>query len=118
MPTMRNDRTYTARRDALKRKSKAIDAPCHLCLGERGPIRYESTDPRDPFRFTADHVDAVAATGGASLKHGRLMPSHATCNSSRGAKTVDAWRDQRRARTGSTADIEIIDNTATITWVT
>lgn len=90
MATRRNQHHYIARRDALKRRSIALDMPCHLC-GE--PI--DATLPyTDPMSWTADHLDAVAA-GGAIL--GRLMPAHRIrrCNSSRGKKTVEEYLDSK-----------------------
>lgn len=95
MATRRNDHEYTKRRDALKRKAKASNSPCHLCKGAKGPILYEE-DYRHPLSFTADHVDAVG-NGGRML--GLLMPAHRTCNSSRGKKQLEEFLDaQARKR--------------------
>lgn len=94
MATRRNDHEYTKRRDALKRRAKANNSPCHLCKGSKGPILYDA-DYRDPLSFTADHVDAVAA-GGKML--GVLMPAHRTCNSSRGNKTIEEYLGAQEAK--------------------
>ena len=69
MATSRDDRSYRARRDALKRIAMRKNLPCHLC-GD--PIDYTATYT-DRRAFTADHIDAIAA-GGSML--GALRPAH------------------------------------------
>lgn len=81
MATLRNDRGYTARRDALKRKSRKTNAPCHLC----GKAIDYGLPYKHAMSFTADHVDAVG-TGGHML--GELRPAHRSCNSRRGKKPL------------------------------
>jgi hypothetical protein len=94
MPSRRNDHSYVKRRDALKRKARAGNWPCHLCRGDKGPILYDE-DYRHPLSFTADHIDAVAA-GGRML--GQLAPAHRSCNSKRQAKPLDEYLEQQETR--------------------
>lgn len=81
MATYRNDRAYTAKRDALKRQSKRTNAPCHLC-GK--PIDY-ALNYKHAMSFTADHIEAVGAGGSMT---GALAPAHRACNSRRGKKSL------------------------------
>ena len=69
MATSRDDRSYRARRDALKRIATRKNLPCHLC-GDTIDYAAPYTDRR---AFTADHIDAIAA-GGSML--GALRPAH------------------------------------------
>ena len=87
MVTARNDHTYVKRRDALRRRAYKADAPCHLC---GRPIDWDA-HYLDPWAFTADHEDAVAAGGSM---HGKLLPAHRRCNSSRGKRTIDEYVDR------------------------
>lgn len=79
--TGRDDRTYRAKRDALRRQAKRNNTPCHLC-GK--PIDF-TLDWKHPMAFTADHLEAIAA-GGRML--GDLAPAHRSCNSRRGKKPL------------------------------
>lgn len=85
MPTRRNDREYTRRRDALKRMARRDDLPCWLC---GNAIDFE-LDYKHPMSFTADHVEAVAAGGSMT---GPLKPAHRACNSRRQAQPVRQMR--------------------------
>jgi len=72
-----NDRAYTARRDALRRRVAAEDLPCWIC-GQPIDIALPWQDAQ---AFTADHVTPIA-NGGHLL--GELRPAHRGCNSHRG----------------------------------
>lgn len=80
--TRRNDRSYVAKRDALKRQARKTGAPCHLC-GK--PFDFD-LDWRSPMAFTADHIEAVGAGGSMT---GALKPAHRSCNSRRGMKPLN-----------------------------
>jgi hypothetical protein len=72
--TYRNDRTYVAKREALKRQCRRTGAPCHLCGKPFDWEREGTTDWwKNPMSFTADHTQAIAA-GGSML--GELRPAH------------------------------------------
>lgn len=80
MATMRNDHSYTKKRDALKRQCKRNNSSCALC---GNPIDY-TLPYTHSMSFTADHIEAIA-NGGKML--GQLQPAHRSCNSRKGAKT-------------------------------
>lgn len=82
MATPRWDRAYRAKRDALRRQSKARNAPCHLCGYS---IDYD-LDYKHPMSFTADHLVPVALGGSMT---GQLAPAHRSCNSRRGTQGLD-----------------------------
>lgn len=82
---------YRARRDALKRKSKAEGAKCYLCFGE---ILYEA-DRRHPQSFEADHVESLQS-GGKVL--GMLMPACKRCNGAKQGMSLEEFRAKRAAR--------------------
>ena len=88
MATYRNDRAYTAKRDALKRQSKKKNSPCHLC----GKAIDYTLDYKHPMSFTADHIEAVAAGGSMT---GALKPAHRACNSRRGKKPLTELTTRR-----------------------
>lgn len=81
-PLPRNDHEYTKRRDALKRRARRLDLPCHLC---GNPFDW-SLNWKHPMAFTADHVDPVG-TGGSMT--GELRPAHRSCNSRRQTKPLE-----------------------------
>lgn len=72
-----SDRGYRLRQAALKRQSRAADAPCALC---GAPIDY-SLPAGHPMSFTADHTKSLKS--GGSL-YGALRPAHHGCNARRG----------------------------------
>jgi hypothetical protein len=76
MPPSLNDRTYIAKRDALKRKTRTNDLPCWLC----GETNWDWDNWKAQLAFTADYVEP-RGNGGHLL--GELKPAHRSCNSSR-----------------------------------
>ena len=83
-----NDRRYVARREALRRKTKANGDPCCFC---KRAIDW-SVDWKHPDSFTAHHVEELN-NGGHLL--GELLPAHRGCNSrwgdgSRAPKVIEA----------------------------
>lgn len=84
-------RAYRAKRDALKRQSRAQGARCYLCFGE---IDYDA--PRtSPDSFEADHEESLHS-GGKLL--GKLMPSHKRCNGAKQGMTLEEFRAKQEAR--------------------
>jgi hypothetical protein len=81
MGTLRNDRAYIAKRDALKRQCIKTGAVCHLC---KKPFDF-SLDYKHPMAFTADHLDPVGLGGSMT---GPLKPAHRSCNSRRQMKPL------------------------------
>lgn len=88
MATSRDDHSYRARRDALKRIATRKNLPCHLC-GDTIDYTAPYTDRR---AFTADHIDAVANGGSMT---GPLKPAHRACNSRRGDKPLTEYLNAR-----------------------
>ena len=83
MESYRDVRACIAKRDALKRKAKRENLPCHLCGN-----RFNWTlDYRHKMAFTADHVHAVGAGGSMT---GELRPARRSCNSRRGKNALTA----------------------------
>ena len=82
MPSYRNDRSYVAKREALRRQCQRTGAPCHLC---HHPFDF-TLEWSHPMAFTADHITPVARGGSMT---GPLLPAHRSCNSRRGAKPLE-----------------------------
>lgn len=88
LTSRRNDGEYVKRRDALRRKARKHNLPCHLCGN-----RFDWTlDYRHPMAFTADHIDPVG-TGGSMT--GELAPAHRSCNSRRQTKPLTEVKKPR-----------------------
>lgn len=83
-------RGYRKKRAALK----ARRLPCHWCLG---PIDYMAP-VNHPDSFEADHLVALQHGGSDT---GELVPSHAHCNRSRGA------REQAARRSGPVEHVQV-----------
>ena len=88
----RNDRTYVAKREALKRQCKKRNTPCHLC---GSPFDFD-LEWKHPMAFTADHLEPVGDGGSMT---GALAPAHRSCNSRRGKKALGAIPKAEKPRT-------------------
>lgn len=83
----RDLRAYRNKAQTLKRKTKLLNLPCHLC-GKK----IDTTLPfLDPHAFTADHIIPLAK-GGHVL--GELKPAHRICNSKRQTKPINKTQQQ------------------------
>lgn len=51
----RSGRPWKRTRKAFRDQCAKINAPCHICNGKFGPIRYDMSD-RSKWGFNADHV--------------------------------------------------------------
>ncbi|MVU83469.1 HNH endonuclease [Nocardia sp. ET3-3] len=78
-------RRHRRNRERLKR----LREPCHLC---DEPIDYSIPYPH-PDSFEADHVKPVSKGG---YLFGELRASHKRCNTARGNRSVDEYRDSIR----------------------
>jgi hypothetical protein len=92
MPVYRNDRTYVAKRDALKRQARRNNTPCHLC-GK--PFDFD-LPWKHAMSFTADHLTPVGVGGSMT---GPLAPAHRSCNSRRGVKDLDGLTRVQKPKT-------------------
>jgi hypothetical protein len=82
----RQHRSWRNARETYKQRCAQANEPCHLC-GQ--PIDY-TLSGRDPWGFTADHIEPIA-TGGRLLPGDQgLRPAHLRCNSARGDGTKRA----------------------------
>lgn len=98
MPSNKRGRSnylYRSRAEALKRVGKRDQLPCHLCGGKLGPIDYDDKT-RGRLAFSADHVESVSKNGNEAK--GTLMPSHVTCNSSKGSMSLDDWFEKQKVK--------------------
>lgn len=83
----------------LRRKNrarfKAMGAPCGICHGRLGPIRYdEPSDAQHPLSFVIDEIRPVSkwkqfgyeSPEAAAADWSNLQAAHWICNSRKGAK--------------------------------
>lgn len=90
---------------SLRRKHRArlcaIGAPCGICGGRLGPIRYdEPSDARHPLSFVIDEIKPVSkwrsfgydSPEAAAQDWANLQAAHYVCNALKGNKTQDAVR--------------------------
>ena len=84
---------------ALRRKHRsrfrAMGAPCGICGGRLGPIRYdEPSDAMHPLSFVIDEIHPVSrwrefgyvSPEAAAQDWDNLQPAHRCCNAAKGAK--------------------------------
>ena len=74
---------------------RAMDAPCGICGGRLGPIRYDQpSDARHPLSFVIDEIRPVSkwrafgysSPEAAAQDWGNLQAAHRCCNAAKGAK--------------------------------
>lgn len=83
----------------LRRKQRArfraMDAPCGICGGRLGPIRYdEPSDADHPLSFVIDEIKPVSrwkqfgydSPEAAAQDPGNVQAAHRCCNAAKGAK--------------------------------
>lgn len=71
-----------------------MNAPCHICKGRLGPIKYETSAPNEPLGFVIDEIIPISKywLGGyespeeAALDFNNLAPAHRICNQMKGNK--------------------------------
>lgn len=100
------------RNGSLRRKHrarfKAMNAPCAICRGKFGPIRYDQpSDAKHPLSFVIDEIRPVSrwrefgydSPEAAARDWNNLQPAHYCCNAAKGAKVgfhVDEMRKTER----------------------
>lgn len=94
--TQKGDHTYKQRRALVKARWAAEQRACHLCHGAKGPIDYDAPAGA-PLAFDLDHI-IPTSQGGAVMAMSNWAASHATCNRSRKAQDLEAFRQQQAAR--------------------
>lgn len=84
---------------ALRRKHKArfraMNAPCGICRGRLGPIRYDQpSDAQHPLSFVIDEIRPISkhqlfgydTREAAAQDWNNLQAAHYACNQAKGAK--------------------------------
>ena len=85
---------------SLRRKHrarfKAMNAPCGICGGRLGPIRYDQpSDAAHPLSFVIDEIKPISkhaqygyvSREAAAQDWNNLQAAHYCCNAAKGAKT-------------------------------
>ena len=82
-------------RRKARARFRAMGAPCGICGGRLGPIRYEDpSDARHPLSFVIDEIRPVSrwrefgypSPAAAAQDWLNLQPAHYCCNQTKGAK--------------------------------
>jgi hypothetical protein len=80
-------------RRKMRARFKAMDAPCGICKGKLGPIRYDQKScPENPLSFCIDEIKPVsryaefgyASREAACTDINNLQASHFCCNAAKG----------------------------------
>ena len=80
-------------RRKYRERFKKMAAPCGICGGRLGPIRYDQpSDPQHPLSFVIDEIKPVSrwrefgyeSARGAAEDFENLRPAHYCCNAARG----------------------------------
>ena len=83
-------------RRKMRARFMAQGAPCHICRGRFGPIRYDQpSDAAHPLSFVIDEVRPVSrwrefgyeSAAAAAQDVENLAPAHYACNAAKGNKT-------------------------------
>ena len=91
-------------RRKYRERFRAMDAPCGICGGRLGPIRYDQpSDWQHPLSFVIDEIRPVArwrAFGYASPEDAardwnNLQAAHRCCNAAKGAKVGFRFGEMR-----------------------
>ena len=94
-------------RRKYRQRFKAMAAPCGICGGRLGPIRYdEPSDAQHPLSFVIDEIRPISkyrlfgydSREEAARDWGNLQAAHFICNQLKGAKMPSK---QRKAVDGS-----------------
>lgn len=94
---MNNPRSANgALRRKYRQRFRAMAAPCGICHGKLGPIRYDQpSDAAHPFSFVIDEIRPVskwkqfgyASPEAAAQDWTNLQAAHYCCNAAKGNKT-------------------------------
>ena len=95
-----NPRSYNGNfRRKVKARMRAENAPCHICRGRLGPIRYDQpSDAAHPLSFVVDEIRPVSrwrefgyeSPEATALDPENLAPAHWCCNSAKSNKVFQA----------------------------
>lgn len=69
-------------------RDRKANAPCHICKGKRGPIRYDLRPSSDPMAYEPDHLYPFDEYPELALLPENIAAAHMTCNRARGKRAV------------------------------
>ena len=84
-------------RRKARERFRAMGAPCGICGGRLGPIRYDlPSSPAYPLSFVVDEIKPISrwrefgydSPEGASRDWGNLQAAHYCCNAAKGNRTT------------------------------
>lgn len=87
-----------------RERFRAMDAPCGICGGRLGPIRYDQpSDAEHPLSFVIDEIRPVSkwrqfgygSPEEAAQDWGNLQAAHRCCNAAKGARVGFRLSDMR-----------------------
>jgi len=90
-----NPRWKSGKRRKYRARFKAMQAPCHICNGKLGAIRYdEPSDSKHPLSFVIDEIIPIKywkqagynSPSAAADDPENIAPAHWICNARKGAK--------------------------------
>lgn len=91
-------------RRKYRARFRAMNAPCGICKGRLGPIRYdEPSDAKHPLSFVIDEIRPVSkwrkfgydSPEAAAQDWENVQAAHWCCNAAKGARTDDERRSMR-----------------------
>ena len=94
-------------RRKYQKRFRAMNAPCGICGGRLGPIRYDQpSDAAHPLSFVIDEIRPVSrwkefgypSPQAAAQDWNNLQAAHRCCNAAKGAKVGVQFGDVRRSR--------------------
>ena len=94
-------------RRKVRARMRAENAPCHICRGGLGPIRYDQpSDPQHPLSFVIDEVRPVSrwrefgyeSPEAACRDPENLAPAHYVCNAAKSNKLPNETKSVAAAR--------------------
>jgi 5-methylcytosine-specific restriction endonuclease McrA len=83
----RNTHLYKKQRAQFKARCKAVNAACHICHGELGPIDYYA-EPQTSRAFELDHVLPLSTHPHLAYTVSNWAPAHSACNRNRQTKPL------------------------------
>lgn len=102
-------------RRKYQQRFRAMNAPCGICGGRLGPIRYDQpSDGAHPLSFVIDEIKPVSrwrefgypSPEAAAQDWDNLQAAHRCCNAAKGAKVGAAFDVIRRSRQAIVRDGE------------
>ena len=102
-----NPRWKSGKRRKYRQRFKAMNAPCGICHGKLGPIRYdEPSDPQHPLSFVIDEIIPISkwkeagydSPAAAADDFNNLCAAHYICNQLKSNKMPYEMQTAQRKR--------------------